>query len=42
MSKKYEIGVKDNEITRLGGDSVSWRGAQFRAVLLVPTEPQVG
>ena len=30
-------GVKDDEIRRLGVDSVSWRGAQFRAVL-VPTE----
>jgi hypothetical protein len=30
-------GVKDDEITRLGVDCVSWRGARFRAVL-VPTE----
>jgi hypothetical protein len=30
-------GVKDDEIMRLGVDCVSWRGAQFRAVL-VPTE----
>ncbi len=30
-------GVKDDEITRLGVDCVSWRGAQFKAVL-VPTE----
>ena len=30
-------GVKDDEITRLGVDSVSWAGAQFKAVL-VPTE----
>ena len=30
-------GVKDDEITRLGVDSVSWRGAHFKAVL-VPTE----
>ena len=30
-------GVKDDEITRLGVDCVSWRGAHFRAVL-VPTE----
>ena len=30
-------GVGDAEITRLGVDRVSWRGAQFRAVL-VPTE----
>jgi hypothetical protein len=27
-------GVKDDEIRRLGVDSVSWRGAHFRAVLL--------
>jgi hypothetical protein len=31
-------GVKDEEIRRLGVDSVSWRGAQFRAVL-VPADP---
>jgi hypothetical protein len=31
-------GVKDDEITRLGVDSVSWRGARFNAVL-VPAEP---
>lgn len=30
-------GVKDDEITRLGVDCVSWRGARFNAVL-VPTE----
>ena len=30
-------GVKDDEITRLGIDSVSWRGARFSAVL-VPTQ----
>jgi hypothetical protein len=30
-------GVKDAEITRLGVDRVSWRGAQFTAVL-DPTE----
>ncbi len=29
-------GVNDDEITRLGDDCVSWRGARFRAVL-VPT-----
>ena len=34
-------GVKDDEIRRLGVDCVSWRGAQFKAVL-VPTEPQAG
>ncbi len=27
-------GVKDDEIRRLGVDRVSWRGAQFRAVLV--------
>ena len=31
-------GVKHDEITTLGVGSVSWRGAQFRAVL-VPAEP---
>lgn len=31
-------GVKDDEIRRLGVDSVSWRGARFRAVL-VPAAP---
>jgi hypothetical protein len=31
-------GVKDDEILRLGVDSVSWRGARFRAVLAEPTE----
>jgi len=30
-------GVKDDEISQLGVDSVSWRGARFRAVL-VPAE----
>ena len=30
-------GVKDDEITRLGIDCVSWRGARFNAVL-VPAE----
>ena len=33
------LGVKDDEIRRLGVDSVSWRGAHFRAVL-VPAEAQ--
>jgi hypothetical protein len=33
-------GVKDDEIRRLGVDSVSWRGAHFRAVL-VPSEPKL-
>jgi hypothetical protein len=27
-------GVTDDEISRLGADSVSWRGAHFRAVLI--------
>ena len=31
-------GVKDDEIRRLAVDRVSWRGAQFNAVL-VETEP---
>ena len=35
-------GVKDDEVTRRGVDSVSWRGARFKAVLLVPTGPQAG
>jgi hypothetical protein len=33
-------GVKDDEIRRLGVDSVSWRGARFSAVL-VPDEPKL-
>lgn len=33
-------GVKDDEIRRLGVDLVSWRGAQFKAVL-ASAEPQV-
>ena len=32
-------GVKDDEITRLGVDSVSWRGARFSAAL-APAEPE--
>ena len=32
-------GVKDDEITRLGVDSVSWRGARFRAVLVATESP---
>jgi len=32
-------GVEDDEIRRLGVDSVSWRGAQFKAVL-VRAEPE--
>ena len=34
-------GVKDDEIRRLGVDCVSWRGAQFKAVL-ASTESQAG
>jgi hypothetical protein len=32
------FGCSDDEIRRLGVDSVSWRGARFSAVL-VPAEP---
>lgn len=32
------FGCSDQEITRLGVDSVAWRGARFSAVL-VPAEP---
>ena len=35
------FGCSDDEIRRLGVDSVSWRGARFNAVL-VPAEPQAG
>jgi hypothetical protein len=34
-------GVRDDEILRVGVDSVSWRGARFSAVH-VPAEPQAG
>ena len=30
-------GVKDDEIQRVGVDSVSWRGARFSAVLSEPS-----
>ncbi len=33
------FGTKDDEIRRLGVDCVSWRGAQFSAVL-APTDSQ--
>ena len=33
-------GVKDDEITRVGVDCVSWRGARFKA-MLVPAESPV-
>ena len=32
-------GVKDEEITRLGVDSVSWQGARFKAVLVRTESP---
>jgi hypothetical protein len=32
------FGCSDSEITRLGVDTVAWRGARFSAVP-VPTEP---
>ena len=32
-------GVKDDEIRRLGVDSVSWRGAHFKAVLIPAESP---
>ena len=32
------LGCRDDEIRRLGVDSVSWRGARFSAVL-VPAAP---
>jgi hypothetical protein len=35
------FGCKDDEIRRLGVDSVSWRGARFSAVL-APTDGQRG
>lgn len=33
------LGVKDDEIRRLGVDRVSWRGAQFSAVLAPEPTP---
>jgi len=33
------FGCSDDEVIRLGADSVSWRGARFSAVL-VPAEPK--
>ena len=33
------FGSSDDEITRLGVDSVSWRGARFSAALAPPDEP---
>ena len=33
------MGTKDSEITRLGSDKVSWRGAQFRALLAPADSP---
>jgi hypothetical protein len=34
-------GVTDDEIKRLGVDSVSWRDAHFRAVLVPAEDEQV-
>ena len=34
------FGCSDDEIRRLGVDSVAWRGARFSAVL-VPAEPEL-
>ena len=34
------MGCSDDEIKRLGVDSVAWRGARFSAVL-IPAEPSV-
>lgn len=33
------MGCRDDEITRLGVDAVAWRGAIFRAVPVVDSEP---
>jgi hypothetical protein len=32
------LGTTDSEITRLGVDSVSWRGARFTATLAPPAQ----
>jgi hypothetical protein len=32
------LGIADAEITRLGVDSVSWRGARFTAALAPPAQ----
>ncbi len=37
MDYVRSYGVKDDEITRVGVDCVSWRGARFKA-MLVPAE----
>jgi hypothetical protein len=33
MDYVRSLGCRDDEIVRLGGGSVSWRGARFQAVL---------
>jgi hypothetical protein len=33
------LGTNDDEIMRLGVDSVAWRGARFTAVLIPEVEP---
>jgi hypothetical protein len=33
------FGIADNEIQRIGVDRVSWRGAQFKAVLAPELDP---
>lgn len=38
MDYVRSFGCKDDEITRLGPDAVSWRGARFNAVP-APVEP---
>ena len=40
MDYVRSYGVKDDEITRVGVDCVSWRGARFKA-MLVPAESRV-
>ena len=40
MDYVRSYGVKDDEITRVGVDCVSWRGARFKA-MLVPAESPV-
>jgi hypothetical protein len=34
------LGCRDDEITRLGVDSIAWRGAIFRAVPVPVSEPE--
>ena len=40
MDYVRSYGVKDDEITRVGVDCVSWRGARFKA-MLAPAESPV-